>query len=190
MRLESVANMGPQQNIRAFEGRRPELGARVYLDPAALVIGAVAIGEDASLWPFTVARGDVNHIVVGARSNVQDNSVLHVTHDGPWSKGGRPLVIGADVTVGHRCILHACTVGDRVLLGMGSVVMDGAIIEDDVLLGAGSLVTPNKRLQRGFLYAGRPAERVRTLTDPELELLRYSAQHYVRLKDRHLASAP
>jgi carbonic anhydrase/acetyltransferase-like protein (isoleucine patch superfamily) len=182
--------MPHRENIRAFEGRRPELGARVYLDPAALVVGAVVLGDDASLWPFTVARGDVNEIVVGARSNVQDNSVLHVTHDGPFSKGGRPLVIGADVTVGHQCILHACTIGDRVLVGMGSIIMDGVVIEDEVLLGAGSLVTPHKRLQRGFLYAGRPVERVRALTASELELLNYSAQHYVRLKDRHLKSAP
>src|SRR5258705_388723 len=130
--------MGHHQNVRAFEGRLPELGARVYLDPAALVIGAVSVGDDASLWPFVVARGDVNAIAIGARSNVQDNSVLHVTHDGPWSPGGRPLVIGEDVTIGHQCILHACTVGDRVLIGMGSVVMDGAIVEPEVLLGAGS----------------------------------------------------
>lgn len=181
--------MTHRENIRAFEGRQPTLGARVYLDPAALVIGAVSLADDASLWPFVVARGDVNTIAIGARSNVQDNSVLHVTHDGPWSPGGRPLVIGADVTVGHQCILHACNVGDRVLIGMGSVVMDGAIIEPEVLLGAGSLVTPNKRLASGFLYQGRPAERVRALTASELELLRYSAQHYVRLKDRHLAGA-
>ncbi len=182
--------MAAHSNVRAFEGRRPELGARAFLDPAALVIGAVLVGEDASLWPFSVARGDVNQIVIGARSNVQDNSVLHVTHDGPYSPGGRPLVIGDDVTVGHQCVLHACTIGDRVLIGMGSVVMDGAVIESDVLLAAGSLVTPHKRLQRGFLYQGRPVERVRALTETELELLRYSAQHYVRLKDRHLASAP
>jgi carbonic anhydrase/acetyltransferase-like protein (isoleucine patch superfamily) len=179
--------MGKPHNIRAFEGRSPELGARVYLDPAALVVGAVNLGDDCSLWPFAVARGDVNEIVVGARSNVQDNTVLHVTHDGPYSPGGRPLVIGSEVTVGHQCVLHACTVGDRVLVGMGSVVMDGAVIEDDVLLAAGSLVSPHKRLQRGFLYQGRPVERVRALTDAELEMLRYSAQHYVRLKDRHLA---
>ncbi len=181
--------MATHSNVREFEGRRPELGARVYLDPAALVVGAVIVGEDASLWPFTVARGDVNQIVIGARSNVQDNSVLHVTHDGPYSQGGLPLVIGTDVTVGHQCVLHACTVGDRVLVGMGSVVMDGAVIESDVLLAAGSLVTPHKRLQSGFLYQGRPAERVRALTDSELEQLRYSAQHYLRLKDRHLAGA-
>ena len=188
--LESDRSMGTRSNVRAFEGRRPEFGARVFLDPAALIIGAVIVGDDASVWPFSVARGDVNEIVIGARSNVQDNCVLHVTHDGPYSKGGRPLLIGEEVTVGHQCVLHACTVGDRVLVGMGSVVMDGVVIEDDVLLAAGSLVAPHKRLQRGFLYQGRPVERVRALTATELERLRYSAQHYVRLKDRHLASTP
>lgn len=175
-------------NVRPFEGRAPELGQRVYVDPRALVVGAVGIGDDASLWPFAVARGDVNEIVIGARTNVQDNSVLHVTHDGPWSKGGRPLLIGEEVTVGHQCVLHACTIGDRVLVGMGSVVMDGVVVEADVLIAAGSLVSPHKRLERGFLYAGRPAARVRALTDDELAMLRYSAQHYVRLKDRHRAA--
>ena len=182
--------MGTRGNVREFEGHRPELGARAFVDPAALVLGAVVVGADASLWPFAVARGDVQRIAIGARSNVQDNSVLHVTHDGPYSPGGRPLLIGEDVTVGHLCVLHACTIGDRVLIGMGSVVMDGAVIESDVLLAAGSLVTPNQRLQHGFLYQGRPVAQVRALTPVELELLRYSAQHYVRLKDRHLAAAP
>lgn len=176
-------------NVRPFEGRTPELAQRVYVDPRALLVGAVAAGDDSSFWPFTVARGDVNEIVVGARTNVQDNSVLHVTHDGPYSRGGRPLLIGEDVTVGHQCILHACTIGDRVLVGMGSVVMDGVVVEEDVLIAAGSLVAPHKRLERGFLYSGRPAQRVRALTDEELEMLRYSAQHYVRLKDRHRMGA-
>lgn len=174
-------------NVRPFEGRVPELGQRVFVDPRALLIGAVAAGDDASFWPGTVARGDVNEIVVGARTNIQDNCVLHVTHDGPYSRGGRPLLVGEEVTVGHACVLHACTVGDRVLVGMGSLVMDGVVIEADVLIAAGSLVPPHKRLERGFLYAGRPAERVRALTDEELAMLRYSAQHYVRLKDRHRA---
>lgn len=174
-------------SVRPFEGRVPELGNRAFVDPLALALGAVAIGDDASLWPFVVARGDVNEIVIGARTNVQDNSVLHVTHDGPYSKGGRPLLIGADVTIGHQCLLHACTVGDRVLIGMGSIVMDGAVVEEEVLIGAGSLVPPRKRLERGWLYQGRPAVQTRPLTDDERAMLRYSAEHYVRLKDRHLA---
>ena len=175
--------------LRPFSGTNPTLGARVYLDETAVVIGRVTLGDDASLWPCVVARGDVNGISVGARTNIQDLTMLHVTHDGPYSPGGFPLVIGDDVTVGHKCLLHACTVGDRCLIGMGAIVMDGAVVESDVLLGAGSLVSPGKRLESGFLYRGSPVQKVRPLTDQEREMLRYSAAHYVRLKDRYLADA-
>ena len=174
-------------SIRSYTGIRPVIGQRVYIDESAMVIGKVTLGDDASLWPLAVARGDVNSITVGARSNIQDLSMLHVTHDGPYTPGGMPLVIGADVTVGHKCLLHACTVGDRCLIGMGSIVMDGAVVESDVLLGAGSLVSPGKRLEAGYLYRGSPAQKVRALTDAEREMLLYSAQHYLRLKDRYLA---
>ncbi len=175
--------------LRSFSGTNPSVGARVYVDETAVVIGRVTLGDDASLWPCTVARGDVNSISVGARTNIQDLTMLHVTHDGPYSPGGFPLVIGADVTVGHKCLLHACRIGDRCLIGMGAIVMDGAVVEDEVLLGAGSLVSPGKRLASGFLYRGSPAQQVRPLTDAEREMLRYSAAHYVRLKDRYLAGA-
>ena len=174
-------------SIRSYTGIRPVIGQRVYIDESAVVIGKVTLADDASLWPFAVARGDVNSISVGARSNIQDATVLHVTHDGPYSPGGMPLVIGADVTVGHKCLLHACTVGDRCLIGMGSIVMDGAVVEDDVLLGAGSLVSPGKRLESGHLYRGSPAQKIRPLTGEERAMLLYSAQHYVRMKDRYLA---
>jgi carbonic anhydrase/acetyltransferase-like protein (isoleucine patch superfamily) len=174
-------------NIRPFGGEAPALGARVWVDPSAVVVGRVEIGDDASVWPTSVARGDVNWIRIGARTNVQDGSVLHVTHDGPYSPGGLPLVIGAEVTVGHRVMLHACTIGDRCLLGMSSTILDGAVLEDEVFLAAGSLVPPGKRLQARSLYKGSPATRVRPLTDDELAMLRYSAAHYVRLKDRYLA---
>jgi carbonic anhydrase/acetyltransferase-like protein (isoleucine patch superfamily) len=172
-------------NVRPFGGEHPALGQRVWVDPAAVVIGRVDIGDDASLWPAAVARGDVNFIRIGARTNIQDGSVLHVTHDGPYSPGGLPLVIGEEVTVGHRVMLHACTIGDRCLLGMSSTILDGAVLEDEVFLGAGSLVAPGKRLQARSLYKGSPAQRVRALTAEELEMLRYSAAHYVRLKDRY-----
>lgn len=172
--------------VRTFQGERPAVGARAYIDATALVIGRVMLAEDASLWPYTVVRGDVNRIAIGARSNIQDLSMLHVTHDGPYSPGGYPLVIGADVTVGHKCLLHACTIGDRCLIGMGSIVMDGAVVEDEVLLAAGSLVSPGKRLESGHLYRGSPAQKIRPLTATEREMLRYSAAHYVRLKDRYL----
>ena len=173
--------------VRSHQGVRPELGERVYVDETALVVGRVTMGDDSSLWPMAVARGDVNTIAIGARTNIQDGSVLHVTHDGPYSPGGLPLVVGDDVTVGHRVTLHACTVGDRVLVGMNTVVLDGAVVEDDVLIGAGSLVAPGKRLEAGGLYVGRPARRVRDLGERELEQLAYSAAHYVRIKDSYLS---
>jgi len=174
-------------NLRSYSDIVPVLGERVYVDTTAVVIGKVALADDVSLWPCVVARGDVNSISVGARSNIQDLTMLHVTHDGPYSPGGFPLIIGADVTVGHKCLLHACTVGDRCLIGMGSIVMDGAVVEDEVLLGAGSLVSPGKRLESGHLYKGSPAQKVRPLSAEEREMLRYSAAHYVRLKDRYRA---
>ena len=174
-------------NLRPYSGNTPALGERVYVDPAAVIIGQVALSDDVSLWPYVVARGDVNSISIGARSNIQDLTMLHVTHDGPYSPGGFALSIGADVTVGHKCLLHACTIGDRCLIGMGSIVMDGAVVEDDVLLGAGSLVSPGKRLVSGHLYRGSPAQRIRLLNAEEREMLRYSAAHYVRLKDRYRA---
>jgi carbonic anhydrase/acetyltransferase-like protein (isoleucine patch superfamily) len=176
-------------SIRSYTGIKPAIGQRVYIDESAVVIGKVTLADDASLWPCAVARGDVNTIQVGARSNIQDLSMLHVTHDGPYSPGGMPLVIGADVTVGHKCLLHACTIGDRCLIGMGSIVMDGAVVEDDVLLGAGSLVSPGKRLESGYLYRGSPVQKIRPLTTEERAMLLYSAQHYVRMKDRYLAGS-
>lgn len=175
--------------VRVFQSHTPVVGQRVFLDPSALLIGQVSLGDDVSLWPYAVVRGDVNSIRIGARSNIQDASVLHVTHDGPYTPGGFALAVGEDVTVGHRCLLHACTVGDRCLIGMGSIVMDGAVVEDDVLLGAGSLVSSGKRLQSGYLYHGSPARRVRLLTDSEREMLRYSAAHYLRIKDIYLSAS-
>ncbi len=164
-------------------------GRRVYVDPMAVVIGQVTLGDDVSLWPGTVVRGDVNEIHIGQRSNIQDGSVLHVTHDGPYSPGGLPLLIGDDVTVGHQVTLHACEIGNRCLIGMTSCIMDGAVLEDDVLLAAGSLVAPGYRLSAGSLYRGRPAKRVRDLEQDEFEMLRYSAAHYVRLKNRYLGTS-
>lgn len=176
-------------SIESFNGEKPDIGQRVYLHETAVVIGQVRVDDDASLWPYVVARGDVNHIIIGARSNIQDLTMLHVTHDGPYSPGGFPLLIGSDVTVGHKCLLHACTIGNRCLIGMGSIVMDGAVIEDEVLLGAGSLVSPGKRLLSGYLYRGNPVQQMRELREEEREMLRYSAAHYVQLKDRYLTTA-
>ncbi len=172
--------------VRPYLDHSPRLGQRVFIDPQASVIGQVELADDVSVWPQVVLRGDVNRIVVGPRTNIQDGSICHVTHDGRYTPGGIPLLIGADITVGHGAILHACTIGDRCLVGMGSIVLDGAVIEDDVMIGAGSLISPGKRLESGWLYRGRPATQARRLKDEELDMLRYSAGHYVKLKDRYL----
>lgn len=173
--------------IRRFEGVTPSLASGAWVDESAQVIGDVRLGEDSSVWPLATVRGDVNRIRIGARSNVQDNACLHVTHDGPYSPGGAGLDIGDEVTIGHGVILHACTIGNRVLIGMGSIVMDQAVIEDEVLLGAGSLVPPGKRLESGHLYRGNPLVKARPLSEAERASLKYSAEHYVRVKNRHAA---
>lgn len=180
------APVGAIDMIRPYQSAQPALGERVYIDPQATVIGAVELGDDVSIWPGAVLRGDVNEIRIGERSNIQDGTIGHVTHDGPYTPGGLPLILGEDITVGHGAILHACTIGNRCLVGMGALILDGAVLEDDVMLAAGSLVSPGKRLERGWLYRGRPAEPVRQLDERELEMLRYSAAHYVRLKDRYI----
>lgn len=174
--------------IRNFENTQPRLGERVYVDEAAVVIGAVTLEDDVSVWPGAVLRGDVNSIHVGAGSNIQDGSVVHVTHDGPYTPGGVATVIGRNVTVGHKVLLHACTIGDECLIGMGAIVMDKVVIEAQVILAAGALVPPGKRLESGHLYVGSPAKKLRELTDKEKAHLQYSAQHYVRLKDRYRAA--
>jgi len=173
--------------VRTFEQFRPAFAERVYVDEFALVIGDVRIGEDCSIWPYAVIRGDVGPIRIGARTNLQDHCVVHVSHDSRYRPGGAPTEIGDDVTVGHRVILHGCRVGDRCLVGMDSVIMDGAVVEDDVIVAAGSLVTENMRLTAGQVWLGRPARAARNLSAEEREYLRYSAQHYVRLKDRYMA---
>ncbi len=173
--------------LRDHRGVSPVLGARVYVDECAVVIGRVVLGDDASVWPFVVIRGDVNRIEIGARTNIQDGSVLHVVHDGPASPGGLPLVIGDDVTVGHKAMLHAARIGHRCLIGMSAVVLDGAVIEDEVVLAAGSVVPPGKRLASHGLYLGNPAKRARELSRVEIDRLLYSAEHYVKLKDTYRA---
>ena len=174
--------------IRSFQGIAPTLGARVYVDPAATVIGDVVLGDDASIWPGTVVRGDVNFIRIGARTNVQDGSVIHVTHDGPYgTPGGFATVIGEDVTIGHGAIVHACVIEDACLIGMGATVLDGAIVRRHGFVGAGAVVPPGKEVGSGELWLGNPARCVRRLSDKEIEQLHYSAAHYVRLKDKYLA---
>jgi carbonic anhydrase/acetyltransferase-like protein (isoleucine patch superfamily) len=174
-------------SVRSFDGIRPVLGARVLVDPSAVVLGDVEIGDDASVWPQAVIRGDMHRIRIGARTSVQDGSVLHITHAGPYNPEGWPLLIGAEVTIGHNATLHGCRVGNRVLVGMGATIMDGAVVEDEVVIGASALVTPGKTLRSGYLYAGSPAREIRPLTAAERDYFSYSASNYVRLKDRHLA---
>ena len=173
--------------IRSFQQHIPRLGARAFVDRSAVVLGDVEIGEDSSVWPLTVIRGDMHRIRIGARTSVQDASVLHITHAGPFKPDGYPLLIGDDVTIGHKVMLHGCTLGNRILVGMGSTIMDGAVVEDEVIIGAGSLVPPGKTLESGFLYVGSPVKQARALTDKERAFFPYSAANYVKLKDLHLA---
>ena len=171
--------------IRTFENKTPRLGEHVFIDDTALLIGDVEVGDHSSVWPYVVIRGDVNAITIGHRSNIQDHAVIHVTHDGPFTPGGFAATIGDDVTVGHHAVIHACTIEDRVLIGMGAKILDGAVVQSEVLVAAGSVVPPGKILKSGGLYQGVPARRVRDLTDKEKQHLQYSAEHYVRLAKRH-----
>lgn len=170
--------------IRPYKNITPTIAASAYIDPAACVIGDVVIGDDSSVWPMVAIRGDVNVIRIGARTNIQDGSVLHVTHEGgPLSPDGNGLFVGNDVTVGHNVVLHACTVEDACLIGMGSVLLDGCVIKSGAMVGAGSVVSPGKVLEGGYLYLGTPARQARPLNQREIDNLMYSAQHYVNLKN-------
>lgn len=170
-------------STEAYLEHSPTLNKNVYIAPTASVIGKVTLGEDSSVWPMAVVRGDVNTIEIGERSNIQDGCVLHVTHDGQYSPGGQALVIGKDVTVGHKVTLHACTIEDETLIGIGSIVLDNAVVEKHALIGAGSLVPPGKIIEGGYLWMGSPVKKIRPLTDEEISFFKYSAEHYVRLKN-------
>ena len=172
--------------IRTYQQFTPQLGERVFVDASAVVLGDVDIGADSSVWPLVVIRGDMHRIRIGQRSSVQDGSVLHITHAGPFNPDGFPLIIGDEVTIGHNVTLHGCTLGNRILVGMGSIVMDGAVVQDEVVIGAGSLVPPGKVLESGYLYVGSPVKQARALTDKERAFFTYSAANYVRLKDQHV----
>ena len=173
--------------IRTYQGKTPQLGTGVFIDSSAVVLGDVQLGDDCSVWPQAVVRGDMHQIRIGARSSVQDGSVLHITHAGPFNPDGYPLLIGEEVTIGHNVTLHGCTLGNRILVGMGSIVMDGAVVEDEVVIGAGSLVPPGKRLLSGHLYVGSPVKQARPLSEGERAFFSYSASNYVKLKDLHLS---
>ena len=173
------------RHIRSFGGIAPKIDPSAWVDETALIIGDVEIGAQSSIWPKVVVRGDIKEIRIGARSNVQDGSVLHVSHDSEFLPGGAPLIIGNNVTVGHNVILHGCEIHDDALIGMGSVVMDRTVVQSNVVVGAGSVVAGEKILESGYLYVGSPARRVRELTEQELKYFGYSAAHYVKLARRH-----
>ena len=166
--------------IRSFEGKRPRLAEGVFVDDSAQVIGDVELGEDASVWPGAVLRGDVHYIRIGARTNIQDLTVIHV------SEKTHPTVLDEDITVGHRAVLHGCHVMRGCLIGMGAVVMDGVKVGPQSLVAAGALVGPGVEIPPRSLARGVPARVVRSLTEAELEHLVYSCQHYVDLKKVYL----
>ena len=179
--------MAHQNKVDAFLGTSPVLSAGVYIHPAATVIGDVVLGEDVSVWPGAVIRGDMMGIRVGARTNVQDNAVLHTTHASEeYNPDGFPLSIGNDVVIGHRAVLHGCVVKDRVLVGIGAILNDGVLVESDVIVAAGTLVPPGKRLESGYVYAGNPVRQLRALKEEERTFLRYSPLNYVKLKNQYL----
>ena len=172
--------------IRPYKNISPKLAGGVYVDEQASVIGDVTMGVDCSVWPMAVLRGDVNTITIGERSNVQDGTVIHVTHNYGDLPDGYSVTIGNEVTIGHNATVHGCCIADQCLIGIGSVILDGAMINKHVLLGAGSLVTEGKELEGGYLWLGRPAKRIRRLTDEEIAWFGYSASHYVNLKNDYL----
>ena len=173
-------------SLRSYKNIQPQIGQRVYIDSSSVIVGDIRIGQDSSIWPLVAARGDVNHIHIGERTNIQDGSVLHVTHKNEKNPEGFPLIIGNDVTIGHKVMLHGCTIRNRVLVGMGAIVLDGALIEADVMIGAGSLVPPGKKLESGFLYVGSPVKQARPLTEEERAFLIKSANNYVQNKNDYL----
>ena len=175
--------------IRSYKGITPSFNKSVYIDESSVLVGDITVGDNSSVWPLVAARGDVNHIRIGERSNIQDGSVLHLSRATKSNPDGYPLIIGDDVTVGHKVMLHGCVLGNRILVGMGAIVMDNVVVEDDVIIGGGSLVPPNKRLESGYLYVGSPAKQARRLTEQELAFLKISADNYVQLKDEYLAEA-
>ena len=175
-------------SIRSYKGIAPKIGQDVYIDETAVLVGDIKIGDDSSVWPLVAARGDVNHIHIGQRTNIQDGSVLHVTHKNKENPDGYPLIIGNDVTIGHKVMLHGCTIQDRVLVGMGAIILDNVIVEQEVMIGAGSLVPPNKVLESGYLYVGSPVKQARPLTDKERAFLQKSADNYVQNKNDYLDS--
>lgn len=178
---EPVKNRPDLRRFLLPEGG-PRIAPTAFIAEGAVVLGGVSVGEHASVWYGCVLRGDINHIAIGPRSNLQDGVIIHVSDE-------FPAIVGSDVSIGHRALIHACEIGDETLVGMGAIIMDGAVVEPDVIIGGGSVVSPGKVLPSGGLYVGSPAKRVRDLRKEELDFLRYSAAHYVKLKDMHISSS-
>ena len=175
--------------LLSFEGKTPRIDPAAFVAPGACLIGDIEIGPEASVWYNCVLRGDMNRIRIGARSNVQDGSVIHV--DPPRIGGpdhGYPALIGEDVLIGHMAMVHGCTLHDRAFVGLGAIVMDGCEIESDAMLAAGAMLTQGKRIPAGQLWAGRPAKYVRDLSEQDREMMRLGVAHYVALARRHAAA--
>lgn len=162
-----------------------QIGNHSYIDSTAKITGTVTLGQNCSIWPMAVIRGDVNFITIGEGTNIQDGTVCHVTHVSKYNPTGHPLKIGKFVTVGHRVILHGCEIGDYCLIGMGAIIMDGVVVPPYTIIGAGSLVSPHKILEPG-LWVGSPAKKKRDLTQEEMDFMQYSADQYIELKNRYL----
>ncbi|MDG1752705.1 MAG: gamma carbonic anhydrase family protein [Thalassotalea sp.] len=175
-----------KNTLRSYKGITTIIGENSYVDESAVLIGDIVLGNDVSVWPLVAGRGDVNKIRIGNRTNIQDGTILHVTRRSSHQPDGFPLIIGDDVTVGHQCMLHGCTLGNRILVGMGAIIMDGTIVEDDVFIGAGTVVPPNKVLRSGYLYVGNPMKEARLLKESEQNFLKTSADNYVHLKNEYL----
>jgi carbonic anhydrase/acetyltransferase-like protein (isoleucine patch superfamily) len=158
--------------IREFLGIKPEIDISSYIYPTAEIIGKVKIGKNVSIWPGVVLRGDVEEIIIGDCSNLQDNVVVHTNY-------GKPTILGKNITVGHSAVLHGCKIGNNCLIGMAAVLLDGCVIGDNCVIGAGSLVTEDTQIPEGSLAIGVPAKVVRKLSDYEIHKLEESAQHYL-----------
>lgn len=169
--------MSRQPDIRAYGGKRPSIAASAYIDPASVIIGDVTIGEDASIWPMCVIRGDVHHIRIGNRSNIQDGSVLHVMR-GEWA-----LLLGDEVTVGHSVTLHGCTIESRCLIGMGAIILNGAVVGTGSIVAAGTLIPERTVIPPGSLVMGSPGKVKRALLETDQASIRNYAQRYVEYKD-------
>lgn len=174
--------------IKTFNNKTPSIASSAYVDETALVLGDVVLGEDVSIWPMTVIRGDIHQITIASRTNIQDGTIIHVTHAGDFNEKGFATHLGSNVIVGHRVVLHGCTIHDYCLIGMGAIIMDGAIIHSNVIVGAGSLVPPNKILTGGFLWMGSPVRKIRAIYQKEFEFIRYSANYYIDLKNKYIHS--